>query len=681
MTATMTEPKTVVGREQLRQMTELERQGYYTDKLDDENYQYPLFSGKQAVLSQRRSGYRTSAKAAREIIDNAIEAGAKNVWLVFDRPTEKSREKYERKNAVSAIAFIDNGPGMTPKMARYALTWGGGTHHEDPVKIGKFGFGLPNSSINQTERVEVYTRTDPKQKWTMAVLDITDLPEHGLVSVPPPQPAELPAFIRDYLMRKKIDLKTGTVVVWVKPDRLTYSKASTLKEHLLDDFGVTYRYMLPRQEVDPETQKAKLLSAGLFNLMVDDVLVEPVDPLFLTAGCRYYLPPNKEEPKKGGAWCTYEKMVTVKYWVDEETGAKRLERLKDAEAIQQAREDSTVLAIGTMTIRISRFPYGFVLGGKQHRKSDSGKRFEIRLSRRGMCFVRGGREIENFDAYPRTKHDKESGLGDWPHISGYAYHFAVEVSFDPDLDEVFNVGNDKQTIRPIDDFWRVVSDKEEPKIGLDAAVREEERYQNETRREEKKARLEPQITASEAIAPAVTAVTQANTSVGRSGPLPENRREESRKLQEKAAEEIVEKSGREKTEESVQKALKAVEEEAKRHKFAIEFFESKGGVFYEPSLGNGLQRIARINKLHPFYEVFYSRVAALEDPIARHALLVLLLTLADAELSADDEILRGMYETQRESVWSPFLKLGLKKLAEMEPEGDDLDQAEEEIDD
>ena len=119
-------------------------------------------------------------------------------------------------------------------------------------------------------------------------------------------------------------------MVWVKPDRLTYVKASTLKEHFLDDFGTTYRYLLPRQETDPETGRAKLLSAGTFRLMVEDVMVEPVDPLFLTPGCRLYLPPNEKEPKKGGAWCTFEKMVPVKYYVDEETGAKHLERLKDA---------------------------------------------------------------------------------------------------------------------------------------------------------------------------------------------------------------------------------------------------------------------------------------------------------------------------------------------------------------
>jgi hypothetical protein len=643
-------------REELRQLTELERQNYYTDMLDDETFEYPLFSGKQAVLSQRRSGYRTTAKAAREIVDNALEAGAKNIWIALDRPT--IRGKHERANKVSAIAFIDDASGMSDKMARYSLTWGGGTHHEDPNKIGKFGFGLPNSSINQTKRVEVYTRTDPDSDWTLAVLDINDLPEHGLVSVPPVEKAKLPAFVQEYLKRKKINLQTGTVVVWVKPDRLTYAQASTLKEHLLDDFGTTYRYLLPRQEIDADGKKT-IQSAGEFNLVVEDVTVEPVDPLFLMPGCRLYVAPNEKEPKKGGAWCTYEKMVAVKYFVEEDTGAKKVERLKDLAEMEAARNDVNVLGVGTMTIRVSRFPYGFVLGKKQHRKTDGGKRFEIRQSRRGICFVRAGREIETFDAYPRTKHDKESGLGDWPHVSGYAYHFGVEVIFDPDLDEVFNVGNDKQTIRPIDDFWRVMADSE---VALDVAVRAEEAYQNKTREEERLARLAPDITSDEATSAAVAAAGQASAATGKSGPLPENRREESKKQVEKSATELAEKTG-----ESMEKARKAIELEAARKKYAIEFFESKGGVFYEPSLGNGLQRVVRINKLHPFYEVFYSRVAAMNDPVARHSIILLLLTLAEAELMSDD-VLRTFYEAQRIGSWSPFLNLGLKKLEELQPD-------------
>jgi hypothetical protein len=128
---------------------------------------------------------------------------------------------------------------------------------------------------------------------------------------------------------------------------------------------------------------------------------------------------------------------------------------------------------------------------------------------------------------------------------------------------------------------------------------------------------------------------------------------------------------------SLDEVRKNIEDEAKRKRYAIEFFESRGGVFYEPGYGNGLQRVARVNKLHPFFEVFYARLATL-DPIARNTVDLLLLALADAELAAGGQEegdeggeLRRMYETQRESIWSPFLKTGLKKLEEFQPHDDE----------
>src|SRR5882672_8783726 len=138
-------------------LTEVERQEAVLAELP-EDYEFPLFDGRQAIESQRKSAYKNTARASREIVDNAVEAGAKNVWVVFKRPGEDERARHGRRDAVSAVAFIDDGPGMLPMMARYALAWGGGTHFDDPTGIGRFGFGLPNSSINQTRCVEVYTR-------------------------------------------------------------------------------------------------------------------------------------------------------------------------------------------------------------------------------------------------------------------------------------------------------------------------------------------------------------------------------------------------------------------------------------------------------------------------------------------------------------------------------------------
>jgi hypothetical protein len=196
-----------------RLLNEIDRQKKYLERLP-KKFEFPLFNAMQALESQRRNGYRNTAAAGREMVDNAIEAGASKVHVIFET-------KKRSRQVVTAVAFIDNGSGMLPEMARYALSWGGGTHFEDPHFIGRFGFGLPNASINQTRRVEVYTRTAKNEKVTTAWLDAAELPEHGLQTIPEPKKADLPEFVREYMKRANVDLDHGTVVVWVYPDRLT----------------------------------------------------------------------------------------------------------------------------------------------------------------------------------------------------------------------------------------------------------------------------------------------------------------------------------------------------------------------------------------------------------------------------------------------------------------------------
>ena len=233
-----------------RFQTEYERQQEYLDRLP-KNYTFPLFNSVVAVESQRKSGYRNTAAAAREIIDNAIEAYADTIHLIFDHveraDTRRRTQKDKTRKAVSAVAFIDNGSGMNPGLVRYALSWGGGTHYDKPTSLGRFGFGLPNASINQTRLTQVFTRTEGEQGWRKAELNIDNMNSSGETCVSEEVSTTLPDFVQDYLDRNNIDLRCGTVVVWVKPDRLTYRVASSLKEHLLSDFGVVYRYLLGRE--------------------------------------------------------------------------------------------------------------------------------------------------------------------------------------------------------------------------------------------------------------------------------------------------------------------------------------------------------------------------------------------------------------------------------------------------
>jgi hypothetical protein len=97
-------------------LTEVERQKKYLDRLPAE-FDFPLFNSVNALESQRRNGYRNTAAAGREIVDNAIEAGATQIHVVLERP--KRLEKHQLKDSVSAVAFVvgDRAPILTMRIS------------------------------------------------------------------------------------------------------------------------------------------------------------------------------------------------------------------------------------------------------------------------------------------------------------------------------------------------------------------------------------------------------------------------------------------------------------------------------------------------------------------------------------------------------------------------------------
>jgi hypothetical protein len=626
-----------------RLLSEIERQQKYLSRLPND-FTFPLFNSQQALNSQRRNGYRDTASAAREIVDNAMEAGAKRIDVVFDY-----HKSTKGKALVSSIAFIDDGSGMLPEMARYALSLGGGTHFDDPNFIGKFGFGLPNASINQTKRVEVYTRVDAKEKIMMAALDVNRVAEFNLQTIDEAVEAELPAFVRRYLKDQKIKFEHGTVVVWVQPDRLTYKTGAILKEHLLDDFGVTYRNLL--QNDNPQ-DNVKILVAG--------IAVEIVDPLFLDERGRYYLANDK-----GGAELKLDRTIPVRYFRDPETNALHFQRVEDLKEVDK--DDPNLLAVGSIQVRVARLPVGFAEFKKRTSKqetTDANRRFEIRQTRRGVSFVRAGREIETVDAFPRSRRDISSGLGVYPLLQGYAYHWGAEVKFGPEFDEVFGITNDKQRVRPIEDFWRLLHNE-----GIDKALRDENLWQAKNR----KKKVVQQTAAAPEATPAEQAAAGVDTAVGRRAPIPQHARQQAQT----DFEAEVQRRASGVNDKTIDEVRKAYEKEQKQRPYIIDFFDDPAGAFYEPQyVGN--QLVVRINRQHPFCEHLYVELLKSGATRAKYAFDVFLIALAKAELETEDETAKLWYEEQRRNVWSGFLAKALRILEQMtEPLEEDEDNEEE----
>ncbi len=104
-----------------------------------------------AVAAMRDNGYRNTAYAVAELIDNAIQAEATEIELLCSEAEELVQQRIRRR--IKQVAVLDNGTGMDDAVLRMALQFGNGTHLGDRNGIGRFGMGLPSASISQCRRV------------------------------------------------------------------------------------------------------------------------------------------------------------------------------------------------------------------------------------------------------------------------------------------------------------------------------------------------------------------------------------------------------------------------------------------------------------------------------------------------------------------------------------------------
>ena len=192
--------------------------------MEEENKQLELsiIPVHLAITAMRDSGYRTTAHAIAELIDNAQQAKATEVSLFCFEETEQLEHRTRRR--VKRIAVLDNGEGMDPDVLGQALQFGNGTRLADRSGIGRFGMGLPNASISQARKVDVWTWQNGPANAMRTYLDVDRIQNRELTYVPPPEHASIPP---EYTNLAGALGRTGTLVVWseLDPTRLTWRGA------------------------------------------------------------------------------------------------------------------------------------------------------------------------------------------------------------------------------------------------------------------------------------------------------------------------------------------------------------------------------------------------------------------------------------------------------------------------
>ena len=97
----------------------------------------------KTLTTLRNSGYDNNS-AIGDIVDNSIDAGAKNIWVDIISKNE--------------ISISDDATGMSEARLVEAMTLGSETDKENGTTLGRFGFGMKTASLSLGRRLTVITK-------------------------------------------------------------------------------------------------------------------------------------------------------------------------------------------------------------------------------------------------------------------------------------------------------------------------------------------------------------------------------------------------------------------------------------------------------------------------------------------------------------------------------------------
>lgn len=555
-----------------------------------------FFVTEKVMESMRDSGYRDIRKALNDLIDNSEQAAAKKIAVLTT--TEKEQAKHAREK-ISNIAVIDDGHGMYPEMLEIAVKWGGTDRHNERDGLGRFGFGLPTASISVTRVYEVYSKTKDGG-WHKVRVDLNEVTKKALTSggdvsyTPKAEKTSLPDFVKDYIKKqwKKDDLEQGTVVLLINPDRIRrFALPQAFQQKMLLNIGLTYRHYMPD-----------------VTFYVNDKKVEMIDPLFLNPNCIGY------DASNGFIAEGLEDMVI---------------RVKNTLPSGKMVEGNITLRFSKTHPRFQRDKEGSLIKSRWNTMKENNAYFIV---------CRAGRQID------LVKEPDYQNPDDNTTILTYDANWAIELDFDPVLDELFGITTNKQQVELDSYLWDVFKEHDLPAT-ITSIRREIQKFRvkDEVKQEEK---LEDNRD-SEQIMKEAEKYDRLD--------LPQEKRDEAdEKLREEAEEQAQDEN------EDVEEVVQKLEAGAEKKKYKVEFSDLPGAPFYDVEQWGPQTRI-RINTAHRFYSDIYSQ----QDTRGKTALELLLFVLGKCELESTGE--KELFYGNERYEWSKKLDLRLKMLDKKDP--------------
>lgn len=253
---------------------------------------YTIVDQAMLIKAMRDSGYRSTTHALAELVDNSIESEATSIEIFGISRHDSGTNRVSMKE----LAVLDNGHGMDAQTLRNSLRYGQGTR-QGRKGIGRFGLGLPNSSISQARRVEVWSWQNGVTNALHTWLSLDEV-EEGMDEIHDPKLEKIPDVYMNYSQNSFGE--SGTLVVWKELDRVEWKQASTTFKHTDHLLGRIYRRFIcdPAERLytdddrNSEIGKKRTIRCiplneidGKIEFQESDVVqVKPNDPLYLMSG-------------------------------------------------------------------------------------------------------------------------------------------------------------------------------------------------------------------------------------------------------------------------------------------------------------------------------------------------------------------------------------------------------------
>lgn len=386
-----------------------------------EEFKARPLEGVANILDSQDNGYKNTVSALSELIDNSIQAEAKEIHIVL---IEKSKKQpgAQKRITISDVYVIDDGLGMSAEAFASALQGNSGTRSGAKRGLGKYGQGLPKASRSQTIRTEIYSKTSSRDYWFYDRMDLREIYESGEAFL---CNAKSISHIEDLFVKKFYsNLITGTIIKWCDVNRLKPKMSQTLIAHALPQLGRTFRYFLNGLAYESKTKlKLKIRVFGYDEKLgyredkQKQVSITPYDPMFLSNEGQFVtkFPLNIHPTSSLYA----EVSETLDFYSSDET-----EKLSDQIKLRFS-----------LVKKDERFRHGRNAGS-----TDFGQEYLYRglkqVNRSGYCNISVLREYREIDT------GNFGFIGD---VSDQRNRWwSVELHIPPSMDHVFGVGDKKQ---------------------------------------------------------------------------------------------------------------------------------------------------------------------------------------------------------------------------------------------